>query len=146
MAEVVTIMNPLQAAHTTLLARLTVEKPNRIAYCADRRDLEERAAHIEKTLGAVLEYVGAVVTDTALVAPGGTLSQSDQKYILNLIVDVASDVANAADRLGSWPERLFKPAAANCCVNLRSKVSHWEVRSSSSSSDADWSPLPPWPV
>jgi hypothetical protein len=100
----VTIMNPIQAAHTTLLARLTVEKPNRIAYCADRRDLEERATHIEKTLGAVLEYVGAVVSDTAHVTPGGALSQSDQKYILNLIVDVASDVAgfvaNAADRLG----------------------------------------------
>jgi hypothetical protein len=100
----VTIMNPVAAAHTALLARLFVEKPNRIAYEADRRDLEDRAKHIEKTLGAVLEYVAAVIQDTAHVAPGGALSQSDQKYVLNLIVEVASDVAgfiaNAADRLG----------------------------------------------
>jgi hypothetical protein len=75
-----------------------LEKPNRIAYCADRRDLDERATHIEKTLGAVLD-VGAIVSDTAHAA-----SRSDQKYVLNLIVDVASDVAgfiaNAADRPG----------------------------------------------
>ena len=97
----VTIMNSVQAAHAALLARLTVEKPHRISYCADRRDLEERAEHIEKTLGAVLEYVGAVVSDTAYVSPIGAI---DEKYLIGLITDVASDVvgfvASAAERLG----------------------------------------------
>jgi hypothetical protein len=97
-------MNPVEAAHTALLAKLTLEKPHRIAYCADRRDLEDRAEHIGKVLSATLDYVGAIVRDTAHVAPGGALCQSDQKYVLNLITDVASDVAgfiaNAADRLG----------------------------------------------
>jgi hypothetical protein len=97
----VTIMNSVQAAHTALLARLTVEKPHRISYCADRRDLEERAEHIEKILGATLEYVGAIVSDTAYVSPIGSI---DEKYLIGLITDVASDVAgfiaDAAERLG----------------------------------------------
>jgi hypothetical protein len=81
-----------------------VEKPNRISYCADARDLEERAKHIGQILNATLDYVGAVVRDTAYVVPDGALDQADQKYMLGLITDVASDVAgfivNAADRLG----------------------------------------------
>jgi hypothetical protein len=76
-------------------------KPHQIRYCADRRDLEERAEHIEQVLSAVLDYVGVIVRDTAHVAPGGSM---DQKYLLGLISDVASDVAgfiaNAANRLG----------------------------------------------
>ena len=67
-----TIMNSVRR-HTLRCSRLTVEKPHRISYCADRRDLEERAEHIEKTLGAVLEYVGAVVSDTAYVSPIGSI-------------------------------------------------------------------------
>jgi hypothetical protein len=87
--------------HTALIARLVPLKPHQIRYCADRRDLEERAEHIEEVLSAVLDYVGIIVRDTAHVAPGGSI---DQEYLLGLISDVASDVAgfiaNAADQLG----------------------------------------------
>jgi hypothetical protein len=87
--------------HTALIARLVPLKPHQIRYCADRRDLEERAEHIEQVLSAMLDYVGVIVRDTAHVAPGGSI---DQEYLLGLISNVASDVAgfiaNAADQVG----------------------------------------------
>jgi hypothetical protein len=77
-------------------------KPHRILYIADARDLEERAEHLQQVLGAVLDYVGAIVTDTSHVAPGGSI---DRKYLLGLISNVAGDVAgsiaNAADDLAA---------------------------------------------
>ena len=77
-------------------------KPYRILYIADARDLEERAEHLQQVLGAVLDYVGAIVVDTSHVAPGGSI---DRKYLLGLISDLAGDVAgsiaNAADDLAA---------------------------------------------
>ena len=49
----------------------------------------ERAEHLQQILGAVLDYVGAIVKDTGHVAPGGSI---DRKYLLGLISDVAGDV------------------------------------------------------
>jgi hypothetical protein len=92
----------VEAAHTRLIERLAASKPHRILYIANARDLEERAEHLQQVLGAVLDYVGAVVTDTDDVAPGGSI---DRKYLLGLISDVAGDVAdsiaNAADDLAA---------------------------------------------
>jgi hypothetical protein len=90
----------VEAAHTGLIERLAVSKPHRILYIADARDLEERAEHLKQVFGAVLDYAGAIVTDTDHVAPGGSI---DRKYLLGLISDVAGDLAgsisNAADDL-----------------------------------------------
>jgi hypothetical protein len=62
----------------------------------------ERAEHLQQILGAVLDYVGAIVTDTDHIAPGGLI---DRKYLLGLISDVAGDVAgsitNAAEDLAA---------------------------------------------
>jgi hypothetical protein len=92
----------VEAAHTCLIARLSESKPHRILYIADAQDLEERAEHLQKVLGAVLDYVGAVVTDTDHVASGGSI---DGKYLLGLISDVAGEVAgsisNAAEDLAA---------------------------------------------
>ena len=77
-------------------------KPYRIPYIADGRDLEERAEHLQDILGAVLDYVGAIVADTSHLAPGGSI---DRKYLLGLISDLAGDVAgsiaNAAEDLAA---------------------------------------------
>jgi hypothetical protein len=77
-------------------------KPLGIIYIADARDLKECAEHLQQVLGAVLGYLGAIVTDTDHVAPGGSI---DWKYLLGLISDVAGDVAgsisNAADDLAA---------------------------------------------
>ena len=92
----------IEAAHTDLIERLAVLRPYRILYIADARDLEERAEHLQQVLGAVLDYVGAIVVDTSHVAPGGSL---DRKYLLGLVSDLAGDVAgsiaNAADDLAA---------------------------------------------
>jgi len=52
--------------------------------------------------GAVLDHVGAIVADASHVAPGGSI---DSKYLLGLISDLAGDVAgsiaNAADDLAA---------------------------------------------
>jgi hypothetical protein len=92
----------VEAAHSGMIERLAGWKPHRILYIADARDLKERAEHLQQVLGAVLDYVGAVVTDTDHVAPGGSI---DRKYLLGLISDVAGDVAgsisNAAEDLAA---------------------------------------------
>jgi hypothetical protein len=79
-----------------------VLKPYRIVHIADAQDLEERAEYLRQVLGAVLNYVGAIVTDTSHVVPGGSI---DGKYLLRLISDLAGDVAgsiaNAADDLAA---------------------------------------------
>jgi hypothetical protein len=92
----------VEAAHTDLIERLAVLRPYRILYIADARDLQERAEHLQQVLGAVLDYVGAIVADTSHVSPGGSI---DRKYLLGLISDLAGDVAgsiaNAADELAA---------------------------------------------
>jgi hypothetical protein len=92
----------VEAAHTDLIERLAVLRPYRILYIADARDLGERARHLQQVLGAILDYVGAIVADTSQVAPGGSI---DRKYLLGLISDLAGDVAvsiaNAADDLAA---------------------------------------------
>jgi hypothetical protein len=57
-------LSTIDEAHTGLIERLVVLKPHRILYIADARDLEERAKHLQQVFGAVLDYVGAIVTDT----------------------------------------------------------------------------------
>jgi hypothetical protein len=51
----------VEEADTDLIERLAVLKPY----------LEERAEHLQQTLGAVLDFVGAIVADTSQLAPAG---------------------------------------------------------------------------
>jgi hypothetical protein len=47
------------------------------------------------TVGAVLDYVGAIVADTSHAAPGGSI---DRKYLQGLISGLAGgSIAHAAD-------------------------------------------------
>jgi hypothetical protein len=92
----------VEEVHTSLIERLAVLKPSRILYIADARDLEERAEHLQQVLGAVLDYVAAIVADTSHVSPGGSI---DRKNLLGMISDLAGDIAgsipNAADDLAA---------------------------------------------
>jgi len=99
-ADLSPTFSTVEQARTSLIERLAVSKPYRILYIADAQDLMERAEHLQQVLGAVLDYVGAIVADTSHIAPGGSI---DRKYLLGLISDLAGDVAgsisNAADDL-----------------------------------------------
>jgi hypothetical protein len=66
----------VEEAHTGLIERLAVLRPYRILYIADVQDLEERAEHLRQVLGAVLDYVGAIVADTSHVAPAARSTES----------------------------------------------------------------------
>ena len=96
------MFSTVEEAHTSLIERLAALKPYRIRYIADAQDLKERAEHLQQLLGAVLDYVGAIVVDASHVAPGGSI---DRKHLLGLISDLAADVAgsiaNAADDLAA---------------------------------------------
>jgi hypothetical protein len=85
----------VEKAHTSRIERLAAY---RILYIADAQDLKERAEHLQQVLGAVLDYVGAIVGVTSHVSPDGSI---ERKYVLGLISDLAGDVggsiANAAD-------------------------------------------------
>jgi hypothetical protein len=86
----------IEEAHAGLIGCYRA-RSHRILYIADARDLEERAEH-QQVYGAVLDYVGAIVTDTDHVAPGWSI---DQKYLLvsDVAGDVAGSISNAAEDL-----------------------------------------------
>jgi hypothetical protein len=89
----------MEEAYSGVIERLAVSKPHRILYIANARDLEERAKHLQQILGAVLDYVGALVADTSHIAPGGSI---DRKYLLGLISDVAGDVAGSISNAAAY--------------------------------------------
>jgi hypothetical protein len=71
---------------------------------ADAQDLEERAEHPQQVLGAVLDYIEAIVADTKHVASGGSI---DRKYLLGMISDLACDVAGSPIRSSDgWTPQL----------------------------------------
>jgi hypothetical protein len=111
-ADLSPTFSTVEQARTSLIERLAVSKPYRILYIADAQDLMERAEHLQQVLGAVLDYVGAIVADTSHIAPGGSI---DRKYLLGLISDLAGDVAgsisNAADDLVAG--RVDEPSRAS---------------------------------
>jgi hypothetical protein len=111
----------VEAVHTGLIERLAGSKPRRILPIADAQDIEGRAEHLQQVVGAVLDYVGAIVTDMDHVAPGGS---THRKYLLGLISDVAGDVAgsitNAAGRGGERLVTAIMPAATRALVGGQS--------------------------
>jgi hypothetical protein len=84
-----TPFSTVEEAHADLIERLAVLRPSGILYIADAQDLKERAQHLQQILGAVLDYVGAIVADMNHVAPGGSI---DRKYLLGLISNAADDL------------------------------------------------------
>jgi hypothetical protein len=87
----------MEEAHSGMIEHSAVSKPHRILYIADGRDLE-RAERLQQVFGAVLDYVGAIVTNTDHVAPGGSI---DRRYLLGLISDVAGSISSATGDLAA---------------------------------------------
>ncbi len=83
--------SPVCAAHAELVASLTAYPPRLIPVGADDIDLEDRAEHLDKVLGALSAYVAAILDDTAQNVPG-TLDFPDVEAVL---ADLASEVTGA---------------------------------------------------
>jgi hypothetical protein len=89
--------SPVRAAHAGLVASLTAYPPRSIPVDADAIDLEDRAEHIDKVLGAFSVYVAMILDDTAQNVPG-TLDLPDIEAVLaDLASDVTGTIQHAAD-------------------------------------------------
>jgi hypothetical protein len=76
------------AAHAEFVGALG-QPPRPIPVDADAIDLEDRADHISKVLGALSAYVAVILDDTAQNVPG----RLDLPYVEAVLADLASDVA-----------------------------------------------------
>jgi hypothetical protein len=76
------------AAHAEFVAALVGHPPRTIPLDADAIDLEDRADHLSKVLGALSAYVAVILDDTAQNVPG----RLDLSHIEAVLADLASDV------------------------------------------------------
>jgi hypothetical protein len=83
--------NPIHAAHAEFVAALAGHPPKSIPVDADAIDLEDRADHLSKVLGALSVYVAVILDDTAQNVPG----RLDLPHIEAVLADLASDVTGA---------------------------------------------------
>jgi len=72
----------------------TGHPPRPIPLDADAIDLEDRADHLSKVLGALSVYVTVILDDTAQNVPGGF----DLRDAEALLADLASDLTGAIQR------------------------------------------------
>ena len=80
-------INPVRAAHAEFVTALAGQPPWPIPLFAAASDLEDRADHVKKVLGAVSAYVTAILDDTAQNVPGGL----DLRQVDALLSDLASE-------------------------------------------------------
>ena len=89
--------SPGRAAHAEFVAALAGHPPRTIPLDADAIDLEDRAEHLGKVLGAVSVYLAVILDDTAQNVPG-TLDLPDIEAVLaDLASDVTGTIQHAAD-------------------------------------------------
>jgi hypothetical protein len=81
--------SPVRAAHSEFVATLAGHPPRTIPIDADAIDLEDRAEHLDKLLGALSVYLTVILDDTAQNTPG-RLDLRDAEAIL---ADLASDLS-----------------------------------------------------
>jgi len=92
--------SPVRQAHTELIAALAPNLPHPIYAGANANDLEGRADHLEKVLGALRVYLAVIIDDTAENIPGGAL---DRRYLDSLFHELSADavgvIRNAAEEM-----------------------------------------------
>jgi hypothetical protein len=83
--------SPVRAAHDAFVTALAGHPPQPIPVDADAIDLEDRADHLDKLLGALSVYLTVILDDTAQNSPG-RLDLRDAEAIL---ADLGSDLTGA---------------------------------------------------
>jgi hypothetical protein len=86
--------NPIHTAHAEFVAALAAHPPRSIPVGVNAAHLEDRTDHLNKVLKALLDYVTAILEDTAKNVPGGL----DVRYIDALISDLMSEVTGTIQR------------------------------------------------
>jgi hypothetical protein len=81
----------VRAAHAEFIAALVEHVPRPISLDADALDLEDRAEHLNKVLGALSVYVTVILDDTVQNVPGSL----DLRDAEGLLADLASDATGA---------------------------------------------------
>src|ERR1019366_9954631 len=75
------LASPIRAAHAEFVAVLAGHPPPHIPLEADAIDLEDRAAHLSKVLGALSVYLTVILDDTVQNVPG-SLDLRDAEGVL----------------------------------------------------------------
>ena len=87
----------IQLNYANLLDNLAeVGAPHLIGHRASGADIEERAEHLRKVLGAVTSYVKAVVGDTRYHA--ACTIEDETGFLANAASDIVGALRNAGDR------------------------------------------------
>lgn len=84
------VLSPVQAAHRDMILALSQETPHTIVgHVADRFDLEDAKDHLRQVLGAVTNYVKAIIADAKWYSPVNIHDETD------LLTDAAGDICGS---------------------------------------------------
>ena len=95
--------SPVCGAHAEFVAVLAGHPPRPIPLDADAIDLEDRAAHVSKVIGALSVYVTVILDDTAQNVPGSLDLRDAEGVLADLASDVTGAIQNAADDMAGRP-------------------------------------------
>jgi hypothetical protein len=87
------------AAHAEFVGAMAGSPPRPIPVSADAIDLEDRAEHLNKVLGALSVYVAVILDDTAQNVPGGLDLRDAEAALANLASDLSGAIQRAADQM-----------------------------------------------
>jgi hypothetical protein len=85
------------AAHAEFAAALAGHPPRSIPLDADAIDLEDRADHLDKVLGALSVYLTVILDDTAQNTPGRLDLRDAEAVLADLVSDLTGAIQHAAD-------------------------------------------------
>jgi hypothetical protein len=91
---------PVRVAHSEFVAALAEHPARTIPLDADAIDLEDRAEHLGKVLGALSAYVAVILDDTAQNVPGGLDLPNIEAVLADLAADVTGTIQHAAEGMG----------------------------------------------
>jgi hypothetical protein len=100
-ASIETSITPVRAAYDKFVAALMAHPPRTIPADADAIDLEDRADHLQKVLGALSMYLTLILDDTAQNVPGRFDLPNVEGILCDLAADLTGPLQHAAEDM-AW--------------------------------------------
>jgi hypothetical protein len=94
---------PVCVAHAEFVTALMGHAPRPIPVDADAIDLEDRADHLDQVLGALSDYLAAILDDTAQNVPGSLDLRDAEGLLADLTSDLTGAIQRAADDMAGRP-------------------------------------------